>query len=339
MSENLFAGYLRRVAHRETLSADDAARAFGEMLNGSASEMQMAGFLSALTVRGPTIDEMVGAARAMRSNMRKVDCVPGALDLCGTGGDGHGTLNISTAVSFVVVGAGVPVAKHGNRNMSSKSGAADVLEALGVKIDIPAEQAALCLREVGLCFLFAQAYHPGMKHVSPVRKALAFRTIFNLAGPLSNPAGVRRQLVGLYAPELIENYAHALDALGAEKAFVVHGSDGMDEITITGPTHVAVLNKGQVSRNEIKPEDAGLSPAPLSAIRGGEAKENAVALRALLDGKKDAYRDIVLLNAAAALIVADKAKDLKEGVAIAAESLDKGHASAVLAKLVTASNA
>ena len=339
MSENLFAGFLRQVAHRQTLSPDDAAAAFGEMLTGNATEMQMAGFLSALTVRGPTIDEMVGAARAMRATMKKVEGVPGAIDLCGTGGDGHSTLNISTAVSFVVVGAGVPVAKHGNRNMSSKSGTADALEALGVKIDISPERAAQCLRDVGLCFLFAQTYHPGMKHVSPVRKALAFRTIFNLAGPLSNPAGVKRQLVGLYAPELLEKYARTLHALGAEKAFVVHGSDGMDEVTITGATHVAVLNKGEVSLNEIKPEDAGLSRSPLESIKGGEAKENAVALRALLEGKKNAYRDIVLLNSAAALMVADKAKDLKEGVALASESIDDGRAGAVLQKLIAASNA
>ena len=339
MSENAFAAYLRRVAHRESLSADDAAAAFGEMLTGQAGEMQMAGFLSALTVRGPTIDEMVGAARAMRATMKKVQGVPNAIDLCGTGGDGHSTLNISTAVSFVVVGAGVPVAKHGNRNMSSKSGAADVLEALGVKIDISPEQASACLKETGLCFLFAQAYHPGMKYVGPVRKALAFRTIFNLAGPLSNPAGVKRQLVGLYAPELLENYARVLGSLGTEKAFVVHGSDGMDEITITGPTHIAKLDKGAVSRIEVTPEEAGLSPAPLTAIKGGEAKENAAALRALLDGRKNAYRDIVLLNAAAALMVADKAKTLREGAGIAAAVIDSGKAGAVLEKLIAASNA
>ncbi len=309
------------------------------MLTGRASEMQMAGFLSALTVRGPTVEEMAGAAMAMRANMIKVNGVPGAIDLCGTGGDGHGTLNISTAVSFVVAGLGVPVAKHGNRNMSSKSGAADVLEALGVKIDITPEQASRCLRDTGLCFLFAQAYHPGMKYVGPVRKALAFRTIFNLSGPLSNPAGVKRQLVGLYAAELLESYAKTLNALGAEKAIVVHGNDGLDEVTITDVTHIATLSGGRVTRGEIKPEDCGLSRASLDAIKGGEASENAAALCALLEGEKDAYRDIVMLNAAAALMVADRAKDMKEGVALAGECLDKGHAGAVLTKLVAASNA
>ncbi len=339
MSENLFATYLRRVAHRETLNAEDAAMAFGEMLTGRANEMQMAGFLSALTVRGPTIDEMTGAARAMRAAMKRVDGVPGAIDLCGTGGDGQGTLNISTAVSFVVAGIGVPVAKHGNRNMSSKSGAADVLEALGVKIDLTPEQAAACLRETGLCFLFAQTYHPGMKYVGPVRKALAFRTVFNLSGPLSNPAGVKRQLVGLYGAELLESYARTLNALGAEKAIVVHGSDGMDEVTITGPTHIATLDKGNITLGTVTPEDGGLPRAALADIRGGDARENATALRALLDGKRDAYRNIVLLNAAAALIVADKAKTLKEGVALAAECIDTGKAGATLSRLVTASNA
>jgi anthranilate phosphoribosyltransferase len=273
----------------------------------------------------------------MRASMHKVAAPPGAIDLCGTGGDGHGTLNVSTAAAFVVAACGVPVAKHGNRNMSSRTGTADVLEALGVKIDLDARAAERCLREAGLSFLFAQAFHPAVKHVAPVRKELGFRTIFNLLGPICNPAGVPRQLLGIYARSWIEPIAHVLAKLGTEKAWVVHGSDGLDEMTTTGITHVAVLEHGKVTMREIAPEDAGLKRTTLAALKGGAPAENAAALRALLDGARGAYRDIVLLNAAAALIVADKASDLKEGTALAADAIDTGRAKAALAKLVAVS--
>jgi anthranilate phosphoribosyltransferase len=299
--------------------------------------VRTASFLTALAMREATVDEIVGAARAMRASMHKVQAPPGAIDQCGTGGDGHGTLNVSTAAAFVVAACGVPVAKHGNRNMSSRTGTADVLEALGVKIDLDARAAERCLREAGLSFLFAQAFHPAVKHVAPVRKELGFRTIFNLLGPICNPAGVRRQLLGIYARNWIEPIAHVLARLGTEKAWVVHGIDGLDELTTTGTTYVAVLEHGKVTMREIAPEDAGLPRTSLAALKGGEPADNAAALRALLDGERGAYRDIVLLNAAAALIVADKANNLKEGVALAANAIDTGRAKAALAKLVAVS--
>jgi len=254
--------------------------------------------------------------------------------MCGTGGDGHGTLNVSTAASFVVAACGVPVAKHGNRNMSSKTGAADVLEALGVKVDVPPAIAEACLREAHLCFLFGQTYHPAIKHVGNVRRALGFRTIFNLLGPLSNPAQVKRQLLGVFQSEWVEPVARVLDLLGVEKAWVVHGGDGMDEMTTTASTAVAILDKGKVTHRTVRPSDAGLSMATLDDIKGGNAEENASAIRKLLDGGKSAFRDIVLLNAAAALIVADKVSGLPEGVALAAGALDTGRAKRALATLV-----
>jgi len=270
--------------------------------------------------------------------MKTVEAPASAIDLCGTGGDGHGTLNISSAVSFVVAACGVPVAKHGNRNMSSRTGAADVLEALGVKIDLSPEAAGACLSEAGLCFLFAQAYHPAMKHVTPVRRALGFRTIFNLLGPLSNPARVRRQLIGVYAKEWLEPVAQVLATLGAEKAWVVHGNDGLDEITTTDITHVAVLEDGRVTTITIAPENAGLTRTTLASLQGGAPHENAAAIRLLFDGERGAYRDIVLLNTAAALMVADKVENLREGALLAAKAIDDGAAKRVLEKLIAVSN-
>ena len=328
---------LKRLVADEALDADSSSRAFAALMSGEISQVRMASFLTALAMREATVDEIVGAARAMRASMHKVAAPPGAIDLCGTGGDGHGTLNVSTAAAFVVAACGVPVAKHGNRNMSSRTGTADVLEALGVKIDIDAATAERCLREAGLSFLFAQTFHPAMKCVAPVRKELGFRTIFNLLGPISNPAGVRRQLLGIYSRDWIEPIAHVLAKLGTEKAWIVHGRDGLDEMTTTATTHVAILDHGNVITREVTPEDAGLPRATLTALKGGEPAENAAALRALLEGAKGAYRDIVLLNAAAALIVADKVAELKEGVALAARAIDSGGAKAVLAKLVTVS--
>ncbi|MBU6298207.1 MAG: anthranilate phosphoribosyltransferase [Alphaproteobacteria bacterium] len=329
---------LAEVVDGGALNAESAARLFDAIMAGQIHEPALAALLTAMAVRGPTVEEIAGAATAMRAAMTTIAAPDGAVDLCGTGGDGQGTLNISTAVSFVVAACGVPVAKHGNRNMSSKTGAADVLEALGVKIDLSPAAAEACLQEAGLCFLFAQTYHPAMKHVAPVRKALGIRTIFNLLGPLSNPARVRRQLIGVYARDLVEPLAQVLGALGAEKAWVVHGNDGLDEITTTDITHVAILDAGNVTTRVIEPEDAGLARATLASLKGGSAGVNAAAVRRLFDGKQGPYRDIVLLNAAAALIVAGKADDLRAGADLAAKAVDGGGAKRALESLVAVSN-
>lgn len=328
--EGGFAILLRRLAAGDQLSAVESAEAFGAMMAGAVSEMRMASFLTALAVRGPTVAEITGAAQAMRGAMTMVEAPAGAIDVCGTGGDGAGTLNVSTAAAFVVVACGVPVAKHGNRAMSSRTGAADVLEYLGVPIINDPAAAKRSLIKPGFAFLFAPAYHPAMKHVAPVRKELGFRTMFNLLGPLCNPAGVRRQLMGIFAENWLEPVAHVLAELGAEKAWVVHGADGLDEMTTTGITRVAVLEQGRVSLREITPEDAGLKRSSLSALKGGTAEENGRTIRELFAGAKNAFRDIVLLNAGAALVVADRAHSIAEGVALAAEALDKGRAAAAL---------
>jgi anthranilate phosphoribosyltransferase len=304
-----FAALLKRLAAGEHLSAAEAATAFAAMMAGAVSETRMASFLTVLALRGPTIAEITGA-----------------IDVCGTGGDGAGTLNVSTATAFVLAGSGVPVAKHGNRAMSSRTGAADVLEVLGVPINHDAAAAKKCLEKPGFAFLFAPAYHPAMKHVAPVRKELAFRTVFNLLGPICNPARVRRQLLGIFAEEWLEPVAHVLADLGTEKAWVVHGTDGLDEMTTTGITRVAILDHGHVVLREIAPEDAGLKRTTLVALKGGTAEENARAIRDLLSGAKNAFRDIVLLNAGAALVIADKANNIAEGVALAAEAIDQGRA-------------
>lgn len=337
MSGEDFSSLLKRVAGGETLDAEQSARAFGAIMAGEVNELRIAALATAMAVRGPTVDEIVGAVRAMRGAMKTIEANPYAIDLCGTGGDGVGTLNISTANAFVVAACGVPVAKHGNRSMSSKSGTADCLEALGVKIELSPADASRCLREAGLCFLFAQAYHPAMKYAAPVRRELGFRTIFNLLGPLSNPARVRRQLVGVYAQEWCVPLAEVLGRLGAERAWVVHG-DGLDEIATSGPSHVAMLQDGKVTVRDIGPEDAGLSWSPISALASGAAAENAAALRRLFDGEAGAYRDIVLINSAAALIVAGKANDLREGAVLAANAIDTGAAKAKLETLIAVSN-
>ena len=328
-----FNAVLQRLVAGDRLTQEASSRAFAALIAGEISPIRMAAFLSALAVREASVDEIVGAVRAMRQAMRTVEAPKNAIDLCGTGGDGLGTLNISTAASFVVAACGVPVAKHGNRNMSSRAGAADVLEALGVRIELDPPAAERCLFEAGLCFLFAQTYHPAMKHVGPVRRELGFRTIFNLLGPLSNPAGVRRQLLGVYSREWILPVANVLAKLGAEKAWVVHGSDGLDEMTTTGVTHVAVLERGKISTMTISPQDVGLEHAILSSLKGGIPEDNADAIRRLLGGARGPFRDIVLLNAAAALVVADEAHDLKEGIAKAAKAIDSGAAANRLARL------
>lgn len=339
MTSAVLKSILAGVVEGRRLDCGEAQTAIGEIMAGQASPAQIAAFLTALRLRGETVDEIYGAARAMRAKMVTIASPPGALDCCGTGGDKSGTFNISTAVSFVVAACGVPVAKHGNRAASSRSGAADVLTALGVNVAAPLPLVERALREAGIGFLFAPNHHPAMKHVGPVRTELGYRTIFNLLGPLSNPAGAKRQLLGVFAKEWVEPLAQVLKSLGAEKAWVVHGSDGLDEITTTGETQVAVLENGQVTTQTITPADFGLKIARAEDLKGGSPAENAAALKALLDGAPGAYRDIVLANAAAALVIADKAENLKEGVAMAAEAIDTGAARRVLARLVDLTNA
>ena len=329
-AQDEFGAILKRIAAGERLDAAQSASAFGAMMSGGVSEMRMAAFLTALAVRGPSVAEIAGAARAMRAAMTKVEALDNAIDVCGTGGDGAGTLNVSTATAFVVAGCGVAVAKHGNRAMSSRTGAADVLEALGVPINLNAEAARKSLMNPGFAFLFAPSYHPAMKNVAPVRRDLGFRTVFNLLGPICNPAGVRRQLIGIFAREWLEPVAHVLAELGTEKAWIVHGADGLDELSTTGPTRVAILEDGRVTMRDIVPEDAGIERTSLSALKGGTAEDNARAIRDLFSGAKGAFRSIVLLNAAAALIAAGQATNLKDGVAQAAEAIDKGRAAAAL---------
>ncbi|MEO1200952.1 MAG: anthranilate phosphoribosyltransferase [Pseudomonadota bacterium] len=330
--------YIGLAAGGDSLMQEDAARAFDIMMGGGATPSQIGGFLMALRVRGETVDEITGAVTTMRARMLTVDAPEEAIDIVGTGGDGAGTYNISTAAAFVVAGCGVPVAKHGNRALSSKSGAADVLTALGVTIDLDPAGIARCIREAGLGFMFAPAHHAAMKHVGPSRVELGTRTIFNLLGPLSNPAGVRRQLVGVFSPHWVEPLAHVLNNLGCEAAWVVHGSDGLDEITTTGPTHVAELKNGTVRMFNVTPEDAGVAYAGPEALVGGDAETNAAALRAVLDGGPGAYRDIVVMNAGASLVVAGKADTLADGAALATASIDTGHARAALDRLVAVSN-
>lgn len=329
-----FPSLLKRLVEGESLSADSSLRAFAAIMAGEVSETRMGAFLTALALREPTIAEIAGAARAMRAAMRTVAAPRDAIDLCGTGGDGHGTLNVSTAASFVVAGCGVPVAKHGNRNMSSKSGAADVLEALGVRVDLSPQQASTCLAETGLCFLFAPLYHPAMKHVAPVRKDLGFRTVFNLLGPLCNPARVRRQLLGVFAEHWVEPLAGVLAELGAEHAWVVHGRDGMDELTITGASVVVEVVGGKTARFEVEPERLGLELGTLESVKGGEAAYNAREVEQLFEGHgRLAYRNIVILNSAAALMVAGKVESLEEGCDRARLALDSGLARAKLEHL------
>lgn len=334
-----FHAILGRAQGGEPLGSGDTSQLFDAIFTGRLTQDEIIAYLSATADRKPTVDELVGAVTSMRDHMRSLTAPAGAIDLCGTGGDGLGTLNISTAVSFVVAGAGVPVAKHGNRSASSKSGAADVLEALGVNIALAPEAAQKVLADVGLVFLFAQIYHPAMKHVGNARKQIGRRTIFNLLGPLASPARVTRQLVGVFSSDWLLPYAQALKALGSVHALVVHGTDGLDEISISAPTQIAVLADGAITTREIAPEDAGLKRWPLAEIRGGEAAENAAALTRLFEGETGAYRDIVLLNAACALMVANAVKDVSSGVTLAAQALDSGAAKSKLQDLVKATNA
>ena len=311
------------------LSRKTAAQAFADVLDARTSEEDIAAFLVGLTERGETSIEIAEAARAMRSRLIPIAAPPGAIDVCGTGGDGHHTLNVSTAVSIVVAATGVPVAKHGNRAASSKAGAADTLEALGLDMDRAGANAEASLRDIGIAFLFAANHHPAMKRITPIRQKLGRRTIFNLMGPLANPAGVTRQLIGIARPDYAATYAAALEQLGTEAALVVSGEEGLDELSSAGPS--VAVSVGQVTLpRSVAPEDAGLPRHPLSAIRGGDPAHNAAALRRLLRGETGAYRDAVLLNAAAALVVAGRTRGLVEGVEIAADALDSGAADALL---------
>jgi anthranilate phosphoribosyltransferase len=315
-------------ASGEALTSEQAEEAFGVIMSGDATPSQIGGLLMALRVRGESVDEITGAARAMRAKMLTIEAPPGAIDTCGTGGDGAGTYNISTACQFVVAGCGVPVAKHGNKALSSKSGAADVLAALGVNLDAEMALVERALAEAGTCFLLAPRHHSAMKHVGPTRVELGTRTIFNLL-----PARVKRQVIGVFSPDWVEPLAHVLKGLGHEHAWVLHGAGGLDELS------VAELKDGQVRIFEVTPQDAGLPEANLSDLKGGNAETNAAALTALLEGAPGPYRDVVLLGSAAALIVADKAADLREGAALAAEAIDSGRARAALDKLVAITNA
>ena len=311
------------------LTRAEAETAFGLLFAGEATPSQIGGLLMALRTRGETVDEYAAAAAAMRARCHKVRAPLGAIDIVGTGGDGKGTLNISTATAFVVAGAGVPVAKHGNRNLSSKSGAADALSEIGIKVMVGPKVVEQCIAATGIGFMMAPMHHPAMAHVGPVRAELGTRTIFNILGPLTNPAGVKRQLTGAFTRDLIRPMAETLGQLGSERAWLVHGSDGTDELTITGVSWVCALDDGgALSEFELHPEDAGLPVHPFEAIVGGSPAENAAAMRLLLGGAPSAYRDAVLLNASAALVVAGTAADLREGVAIAAESIDSGAARA-----------
>src|SRR5467141_3469307 len=306
-------GLIGQVASGATLSREMAYEAFDSMMSGEVTPAQIGALLMGLRVRGETVDEITGAVTAMRAKMLTVAAPDDAIDVVGTGGDASGSFNISTCAAFIVAGAGVPVAKHGNRALSSRSGAADVLTALGVKIDIPPETISACIKTAGIGFMFAPAHHPAMKHVGPTRVELGTRTIFNLLGPLSNPAGVKRQMVGVFSRQWVEPLAHVLRNLGSERAYIVHGSDGLDEITTSGPTAVAALENGAVRLFEINPEDIGITRIKPEALRGGDAQTNATALKGVLEGKKGPLRDVTILNAAAALVVAGKAADLQAG--------------------------
>lgn len=333
-----FKSYLATIADGGVLTPEDAEGAFTLIMNGEATPAQMGAFLMGLRMRGVTVAELTAGASVMRAKAKLVTAPADAIDIVGTGGDGAHTYNISTAAVLVVAGCGVTIAKHGNKAASSKSGTADALSILGLKLDIEPDAIERCIREAGVGFMFAPAHHTAMKYVGPVRAELGIRTIFNLLGPLSNPAFVKRQTIGVFAKRWVEPFAEVLRNLGSEKAWVVHGSDGLDELTTTGPTFVAELDNGKIRTFEVTPEEAGLKRATLADLRGGEPAYNAAAITRLLDGEKGPYRDIVLLNSAAALIVAGRVSDLKQGVEMAAQAIDSGAAKKALARLVAVSN-
>jgi len=329
---------LELVAAGKPLTAEQAGAAFTIMMDGDATPTQIGGFLMGLRVRGETVDEITAGARVMRDKAVRINAPANAIDTCGTGGDASGSYNISTAVGLVVASLGVPVAKHGNRALSSKSGSAEVLSQLGVNIETEGPTLEACLEQANICFMMAPRHHGAMRHVGPSRVEMGVRTIFNLLGPLSNPAGAKRQLIGVFDAQWVLPLAEVLRQLGSEKVWVVHGLDGLDEMTTTNTTLVAELDKGAITQFEVNPADAGLPTAQPQDLVGGDPAHNAAALTALLEGQTGAYRDIVLLNSAAAMIVADKASSLTEGVAMAAEALDSGKTKETLAKLVAVSH-
>ncbi len=329
---------LAQVASGEALDQETAEQTFDIIMSGDATPVQIGALLMGLRVRGETIDEIAGAVNVMRSKMVRVSAPEDAVDLVGTGGDASGTYNISTCASFVVAGMGIPVAKHGNRALSSKSGAADTLMALGVNLELTPEQISTCIGKAGLGFMFAPAHHSAMKHVGPARVELGIRTIFNLLGPMSNPASVKRQMVGVFAEKWLEPLAHTLARLGSTKAWIVHGSDGLDEITTTGLSYCAALENGEVTRFVIDPEALGINQAAPEDLVGGDAAHNAVALKRVLEGELSAHRDIVLLNSAATAVVAERADTISEGLEMARASIDDGKAQAAMEALVSVSN-
>ncbi len=329
--------YIAKIAGGEALDRTEARAAFEVVMSGEATPSQIGGFLMGLRVRGETVDEIVGAVGSMRAKMLPVSAPEGAIDIVGTGGDGAKTYNISTLAAIIVAGAGVPVAKHGNLAVSSNSGTADALSSLGVRLDIGPDMIARCIREAGVGFMFAQLHHSAMKHVGPTRVELGTRTIFNLLGPLSNPAGVKHQLLGVFSPQWVVPLAEVLRDMGSESVWVVHGN-GLDEITTTGTTTVAALEQGTIRTFELKPSDFGLETVGLDSIRGGDGAHNAEALRAVLNGAENAYRDIALANAAASLVISGKAETLSDGMRIARASLASGAAGAALDKLIAVSN-
>ena len=333
-----FKPLLGKAATGASLTRAEAEMAFDHMLSGEVTPAQMGAFLMALRVRGETVEEITGAVRAMRAKMLVVKAPADAIDIVGTGGDSSGSYNVSTLASIITAACGVPIAKHGNRAASSKSGASDVLTALGVAVGVTPAQVEACIRDAGIGFMAAPTHHAATRHVAPVRVELGTRTIFNILGPLSNPANVKRQLVGVFSRALLEPLAHVYLNLGSEKVWLVHGSDGLDEMTTTGASYVSALEDGKVRSFEVTPEEAGLPRANPADLKGGDPAHNAAALRAVLDGAKSAYRDIAVFNAAAALIVAGKAEGLKQGAAVAAEAIDSGRARAVLERLVAVSN-
>ncbi|MFC7050589.1 anthranilate phosphoribosyltransferase [Emcibacter nanhaiensis] len=333
-----FKQVIDKIARGLTLNREESRQSFEYMMSGDATGPQIGAFLMGLRVRGETVDEITGAAEVMRAKASAIQAPEGAIDTCGTGGDGASTYNISTAAAIVIAACGVPVAKHGNRAMSSKSGSADVLETLGINIEAELDVVEKCIRELGIGFLMATRHHSAMRHVGPARASLGTRTIFNLLGPLANPAGTKRQVIGVFDKKWLRPMAEVLGQLGSEHVWVVHGSDGLDELTITGPSYVAEYKNGTVSEFEVSPEDIGLSTSNIESIRGGDAKYNAAALKQILAGEKNAYRDIVLLNSAAALVVADKATDLKAGAELAAQALDSGVAEEKLQQWIKMSN-
>ncbi|MDP4823763.1 MAG: anthranilate phosphoribosyltransferase [Aestuariivirgaceae bacterium] len=330
--------FIAKTAMGESLNREEAREAFNILMSGEATPSQIGGLLMALRVRGETVDEITGAVETMRAKMLRVEAPEGALDIVGTGGDGSGSYNISTCAAIVAAGAGLKIAKHGNRALSSRSGAADTLAALGVKLDISAETISRCITQAGVGFMFAPQHHAAMKHVGPSRTELGTRTIFNLLGPLSNPASVKRQITGVFAKAWLEPLAQVLANLGSERVWVTHGEGGLDEITPCGTTWVSELNNGKITNFEITPEGAGLARSNPDDLKGGDAAHNADALKNVLSGAKNAYRDAAVITAGAALLVAGQANDLRDGVSQAQTAIDNGKAGEALAKLVSVSN-